>query len=355
MAFLKILSSPTLAQLSEFDEIIDVRSPSEFRLDHIPGAINYPVLDDEERARVGTLYTQESPFLAKKVGAAIIARNIARHLETVLLDKPKTWRPLVYCWRGGKRSGAMAHILSEIGWQTARLEGGYKAYRKMVIGDLETLPQRFQFSVVCGATGCGKSRLLKAMSDIGVQVLDLESLACHRGSILGKMPGIEQPGQKYFESCIWRELSGFDPAKTVYIESESKKIGDLRVPQAIMAGMWAGRCIRLEAGIEARSRILDEDYRHFFTQTEILIDRLNCLANLHGNETIAAWKSMIQNKDWDTLVASLLDRHYDRAYEKSIAQHYAMYAEMPVHEVVDTSESGFAALAKKILAAAQAD
>ena len=351
---MKILSSPTLAQLSEFDEIIDVRSPSEFSLDHIPGARNCPVLDDEERAKVGTLYKQD-PFLAKKMGAAMVSRNIARHLETSLLDKPRTWRPLIYCWRGGKRSGAMAHILSEIGWHTMRLEGGYKAYRKMVLEALDRLPERFEFRVICGATGCGKSRLIKALSGIGEQVLDLEEIARHRGSVLGKMPGIEQPGQKYFESCIWHILSGFDPGKPVYIESESKKIGNLRVPQAVMDAMWKSRCIRIEASVSVRSRILNEEYRHFFGQPEILFAQLDRLMELHGHETIGSWKSMAERGEWDLLIKTLLENHYDRAYEKSITKHYATYSEMPAHEVFDPTEPGFKALAEKILASSLAD
>ena len=347
---MKILSSPTLAQLSEFDEVIDVRSPAEFEADHIPGATSHPVLNDEERARVGTLYVQESPFLAKKIGAAIVSRNIAHHLESSFIDKPKSWRPLVYCWRGGKRSGAMAHILSEIGWQTTRLEGGYKAYRKMVLEALEVLPRRFEFRVICGPTGCGKSRLLDALAKLGEQVLNLEEIARHRGSVLGRMPGLEQPSQKYFESCICSMLSGFDPARPVYIESESKKIGGLRVPQALMEAMWKGRCIRLDAGITVRNAILAEDYRHFFSQPEALLEKLDCLAPLHGGKTIESWQAMIERCDWDNLVASLLERHYDPAYRKSIEKHYENYSEISVIEVPSPEESTFTTLAGKIRA-----
>ncbi|HQT26850.1 MAG TPA: tRNA 2-selenouridine(34) synthase MnmH [Burkholderiales bacterium] len=343
---MKILSSPTLAQLSEFDEIVDVRSPSEFGIDHIPGAISCPVLDDEERARVGTIYVQESPFLAKKIGAAIVSRNIACHLEVSFVDKPKSWRPLVYCWRGGKRSGAMAHVLSEIGWKTARLEGGYKAYRRSVLESLEILPLRFDFRVICGVTGCGKSRLLDALSKIGEQVLDLEKIACHRGSLLGKMPGIEQPGQKYFESNLWFELSRLDPERPVYIESESSKIGNLRVPQKLMEAMWKSSAIRLEAEMEARRNVLFEDYRHYFDFPDALKERLECLTALHGRETIDAWKSMIEGREWTMLVESLLLKHYDKTYLKSLSSHYR--ADAPVYDVTDSSESGFIALARKI-------
>lgn len=332
----------------EFDEIIDVRSPSEFDIDHIPGSKNFPVLDDEERARVGTIYVQESPFLAKKIGAAIVSRNIARHLEQSFIDKPKTWRPLVYCWRGGKRSSAMAHILSEIGWQTARLEGGYKSYRKMVLDALESLPNRFEFRAICGPTGCGKSRLLDALAQIGAQVLDLEGLARHRGSVLGKIPGIDQPGQKYFESSLWFALSGFDPQRPVYVESESKKIGNLRVPQSLMEAMWNSRCIHLNAETGIRAIILRQDYRHFFGLPDTLNERLECLAPLHGRETIDSWKKMVVAEDWDALIDSLLEKHYDRAYRKSTALHYADHSR--VHEVTDAAQTAFLTLARKIQA-----
>ena len=150
------------AQCFEFDALLDVRSPAEFAEDHIPGAINVPVLDNTQRAQVGTLYTQVSPFEARKVGATLIARNIAAHIEQHFMDKPKNWRPLVYCWRGGQHSGAMAHILSQVGWPVGQLEGGYKAYRQRVRSELQTLPASFRFRVICGPTGSGKSRLLQA-------------------------------------------------------------------------------------------------------------------------------------------------------------------------------------------------
>ena len=132
-----------LAQITEFDEVIDVRSPAEYAEDHLPNAINCPVLDDEQRARIGTLYKQESPFAAKKIGAVLVARNIATHIERLFLDKPRDWHPLIYCWRGGQRSGAFTHILRQTGWDARRLEGGYKTWRKHVASQLTTLPQEF--------------------------------------------------------------------------------------------------------------------------------------------------------------------------------------------------------------------
>ena len=147
----------TVAQLSDFDEIIDVRSPAEYAEDHIPGAINAPVLDDEQRAGIGTLYTQDIPVHRQETRCSLIARNIAHHLDNLFSDRPKQWKPLVYCWRGGQRSGAMAHILAQVGWSTGRLEGGYKTYRRQVMADIETLPDTLSFRVVCGPPAPAKA------------------------------------------------------------------------------------------------------------------------------------------------------------------------------------------------------
>ena len=219
----------------DYDTVIDARTPAEYALDHIPGAVSAPVLDDAERAQVGTLYKQVSPFEAKKLGAALVAKNVARHIEQAFSKKDKSWRPLVYCWRGGKRSGAMAHILREVGWQAETLAGGYRAYRRWVVEQLATLPEQFEFTVVHGPTGSGKSRFLAALGRAGAQVLDLEALAQHRGSVLGGLPGERQPSQKWFESLVLAELQKFNRRAPVFVEAESKKIGELQVPEALMA------------------------------------------------------------------------------------------------------------------------
>ena len=306
----------TQALEGTFDDVLDVRSPSEFADDHLPGAINLPVLDDAERARIGTLYMQ-SPFEAQRLGAALISRNIARHLETVLLDKPKSWRPLVYCWRGGMRSGAMAHILSEIGWKSFRMEGGYKAYRRHVIDALETLPTALDLRVLCGPTGSGKSRLLQALAGLGVQVLDLEQLASHRGSLLGQLPEQPQPAQRWFESCLWETLRHFDPQRPVLVEAESRMIGALRVPEALLARMRAARCIAIEAPQEARVGLLLEDYAHFLQDPALLGERLAMLTELHGHKVVSDWNLLAAAGEWQVLVRQLLDRHYDPAYRRS--------------------------------------
>lgn len=342
----------TLAYLAQFDDIIDARSPAEFAEDHIPGAVNLPVLDNEERARVGTLYTQVSPFDAKKLGAALVSKNIARHIEERLMDKPKTWRPLVYCWRGGNRSGAMAHILNKIGWRTEQLDGGYKSYRKTVLATLETLPKTLQYRAVCGATGTGKSRLLAALAELGAQVLDLEGLAAHRGSLLGSLPNEPQPPQKLFDSLLWAEFQRFDPARPVFVEAESRKIGNIRAPDALLDAMWQSSCVRLEADIALRVALLMEEYRHFLDDPESLNAKLACLTHLHGGETIKRWQEMALRREWGPLVAELLVKHYDPAYNRSSRQHYPRYDEALVLPVSGIGAADFAALAEKAVLAA---
>ncbi|MDA8107510.1 MAG: tRNA 2-selenouridine(34) synthase MnmH [Betaproteobacteria bacterium] len=337
-----------------FDAVIDVRSPAEFAEDHLPGAVSCPVLDDAERARVGTLYKQVSPFEARKVGAALAAKNIARHIERQFLAQPRTWKPLVYCWRGGKRSGAMAHVLREIGWDARTLEGGYKAYRRWVVEQLAALPAQLQLRVVHGVTGSGKSRLLKALSEAGAQVLDLEDLAAHRGSVLGMLPDRPQPSQKMFETLLREQLAALDPRRTVYVEGESRKIGQLQVPEALIHAMRAAECMLLEADLATRVALLMDEYRHFFADPAALAAQLECLAPLHGRERVADWQSLAARSAWAELVARLLKEHYDPAYRSSAARNYARLAEAEVVRVDGPQEEAFAQLARELVAAEEA-
>lgn len=317
----------TVAQLDAFDEVIDVRSPAEFALDHVPGAANCPVLDDEERARVGTIYKQVSPFDARKLGAALVSKNIARHLEERFRGRDRGWRPLVYCWRGGKRSAAMAHVLREVGWDAATLEGGYRSYRREVTAQLEKLPARFRFRVVCGTTGSGKSRLLAALAAKGAQVLDLEDLARHRGSVLGDLPGEPQPTQKMFDSLVWDALRGFDAARPVFVEAESRKIGQLQAPGKLLERMREGACVRIEVPVRERVRFLIGEYGHFLRDPAALKERLRCLKDLHGGAVIERWLACADAGAWEELVADLLVTHYDPAYLRATGRNYPNYDE----------------------------
>jgi tRNA 2-selenouridine synthase len=340
----------TVAQLAEFDEVIDARSPSEYAEDHLPGAISCPVLSDAERARVGTLYKQVSPFEAKKVGAALVAKNIARHIEERFLDKPKDWRPLVYCWRGGKRSGAFTHILREIGWNAHRLDGGYKAWRRQVLDELEVLPARFGFRIVSGATGSAKSRILEALAAQGAQVLHLEELAAHKGSVLGNLPNEPQPSQKMFESRLHAALAAFDSQRPVFAEAESRRIGMLHLPDAMIAAIRAAPCLRIEATTAARVDFLLRDYDYFLADPAWLAEKLGHLRDLQGGETVERWLGLVAAGDFRTLVGELLERHYDPLYQRSQSKNYADYAQAASFATDDLSPEGIARLARAILA-----
>jgi len=344
----------TVDKLAAYPDRVDVRSPSEFAEDHIPGAENRPVLDDAERARIGTMYAKESGFAAKRAGAALVARNIAAMLEGPFAGKPRGWAPVVYCWRGGQRSRSLAHLLNEIGWRAVQLEGGYRAWRRHVIAQLDLLPSRFQFAVICGLTGSGKSRLLDALAAVGAQVLDLEALAKHRGSLLGDLPDEGQPTQKRFDSELAVALERFDPRRLVYVESESKKIGTVQVPDALLAAMRAAPCIRVDLPLALRVALLKHEYAHYLADPATLSARLAHLVPLHGRKTIERWNAAAAAGDWDTVVGELLAQHYDPTYARAIERNFPRYGDALVVAPSAIDGDAFRALAQLLDTAARA-
>lgn len=340
-----------LPALDKFDAIIDVRSPSEFAEDHIPGAINCPVLDDAERQRIGTLYKQVNAFEAKKAGAVLVSKNIAHHIETLFADKPREWAPLIYCWRGGNRSGAMAHIMAKIGWPAVQLDGGYKEYRKHINATLGEIASRFSFQVLCGTTGSAKSRLLQVLEQQGAQVLDLEQLAAHRGSVLGHLPLQPQPSQKMFESRLWQTLRQFDSTQVVFVESESKKVGNIRIPELLIEKMRSSPCIALHLSQENRIKLLIEDYAHFIVNPDKLNAQLDCLLSLHGKEKIAQWHRYALSGDMESLVAELLAEHYDPAYKRSIQRNFNQYDQARILELSGIDSQSLQCAAQQLNAA----
>ncbi len=344
-----ISAEETLAKLAQFSSVIDARSEGEFALDHLPGAVNWPSLHDDERQLVGTEYKQISAFDAKKRGAALVAKNIAAHLEREVIDKPRDWQPLIYCWRGGKRSGALALILDQIGFKVTLVEGGYKAFRAALVADLPALAARFDFRVICGTTGSGKTRLLQALAGAGAQTLDLEALAQHRSSVLGLLPGVAQPSQKTFDTRIWTALRGFDVSRPVYIESESKKVGNVAIPEGLVAGMRASPCLQLDLPDDERVQLLMEDYDFFVRDIEFFCERLSALTEARGKETVQSWQTRARAGELAQVVRELLVEHYDPVYLQSMRRNFTQYASAVVVAPRDRSVPAMQALAREMV------
>ncbi len=330
--------------------IVDVRTPAEYQEDHLPGAVNYPVLSNEQRVLVGTMNRQFGSFEANVKGAALVASNIGALLSGPLADKPRDWNPLLYCWRGGSRSWSLATVLSRVGWRVALLDGGYRSYRQRIVRDIDVLVDRLALTVVAGPTGSGKTRILQMAALNGAQVLDLEALANHRGSVLGAVPDSPQPSQKAFDALLWRELRRFDPARPVLVESESRKIGQLHLPEALIGRMRDSSCIRLEVPVEVRVELLRSQYPHLEADHEGLTQRLERLVPLYQDKRVARWRALAEAGEWQELVRRLLLEHYDPAYHRSLLRNYGRVGEAPTITLAAASEEALAGATSALLA-----
>lgn len=330
-----------------YDLVIDVRAPVEFAQDHIIGAVNMPVLSDLERIEIGTLYKQTSPFAARKRGGALVSRNIAQHLETALADFPANFSPLIHCWRGGQRSRAFAHILSEVGWRCHILEGGYKAYRRDILDALKTSFSKHSFVVIAGRTGSAKTDILLKIEQKGGQILDLEGLAAHRGSLLGRMPDQSQPTQRLFESRLIDKVRKLDPARPIYVESESSRIGNIQIPRALWQVMTNSPIIVIDTPLEKRAEYLLKVYHHLLAEKQDLTKLIKGMRHRHGTKTTQNWQQLLDKEQWKDLAAILLDEHYDPAYDSSVSRHQRI--ELARLAQKDCSASSIAQTAKAVL------
>jgi tRNA 2-selenouridine synthase len=340
----------TVQDLHRFTVLIDARSPAEYTLDHVPGAINCPVLDDDERRIVGTVYVQQSAFEARKIGGAMVARNLARHLDERFAGCPKDWRPLVYCWRGGMRSGSFVTFLRSVGWDAQQLAGGYKAWRAHVIAQIETLAPRLPLVVLCGPTGSAKTRVLQALAARGEQVLDLEALAAHKGSVLGELPGTPQPSQKRFETLLATTIAAFDRARRVWVEAESRRIGRVTLPEPLLVRLRAAPVVELVPTREARIAYLLRDYAWLGDDRAALAERLALLRALQPKDVIAQWQAWAHAGDLPPLLDALLARHYDPLYARSQGRHLEHLADAARVEADDLSAAGIERLAAQLAA-----
>lgn len=340
-----------VSEIDQFHDIIDVRTPAEFELDRIPGAINCPVLSNEERITIGTIYKQVSPFEAKRLGAAMVAANLAKHLRETFADKPAHWKPLVYCWRGGLRSGSMVTWLRLVGWDAQQLAGGYKSFRHHVIEQIDAWVPQMQLRVLCGATGSAKTRVLHALQAQGAQVVDLEGLASHKGSLLGALPGVAQPSQKHFDTLLCQALEGLDLSQPIYIEGESPKIGRVALPLELVQHMRTAAVVEIQATPAARLAFLLRDYAYLADDVPALCARLAYLKEIQGNETIARWQGWAHSGHISELFAELMDLHYDPQYQRSQSKHFTQWNSRATHLVDDLSDQGVVQIAARLLAA----
>ena len=349
MSLLVLPAAQALQELALFDTIVDARSEGEFALDHLPGAVNWPTLDNEERRLVGTMYKEQGSFEARKHGAAMAARNIGRHITRAVLELPRDWKPLLYCWRGGKRSGALALVLDQIGFRVSLVEGGYKAFRAAMLVDLDRLACQFDFRVVCGITGSGKTRLLHALARRGAQVLDLEALASHRSSVLGAVPGQPQPTQKGFDTLIWNVLRRLDASRPVYVESESRKVGNVAVPLAMLDAIRTGACLQVVLDDTQRVALLLEEYGNFTADPQAFCERLEILTELRGKAVIEGWKLQVRSGQIEKVVLDLLVTHYDPTYLQSMRRNFSGFGTAAVLQPQDRSAEAMDAVAASLL------
>jgi len=338
-----------LGAAGAFSCIIDARSEAEHALDHLPGALNWPSLNNEERIRVGTIYKQQSAFDANKLGASLVAANIARHLEREVMHLPKTWQPLVYCWRGGKRSGSLGLVLGQIGFKVWLIDGGYKAFRAAVVENIETLSKQFRFQVIAGPTGSGKTRLLQSLKAEGAQVLDLEELAQHRSSVLGRIPGQAQPSQKHFDMRIWHALRQLDTSRTVFVEAESKKVGNVSIPETLVEVMRGSPCIDLQLSEEERVQLLLEDYTYFAQDAALFCKRLEVLTAQKGRALVSQWQQQVQSGDTVAVVRDLLALHYDPTYAKSVQRNFSQFGQAYAAVLPNRQAPSLQALAQQLM------
>src|SRR5450830_296529 len=349
MSLNTVSAAEVVERLHEFDTVIDARSEGEYGEDHLPGAVNWPTLGNEERRSIGTLYQQVNAFEARKRGAAMAARNIAAHIEREMIDKAKDWKPLAYCWRGGQRSGALALILDQVGFRVSVLKGGYKAFRAALVQDIPRLVAGIDWRLICGTTGSGKTRLLQCLAQEGAQVIDLEALARHRSSVLGALPGQEQPTQKRFDTLVWQALRALDGTRPVFIESESKKVGNVAVPTALIEAMRQSPCLNLVLPDAERVALLMEDYSFFVSDVESFCERLQVLTEFKGRVLVEGWQAQVRAGNIAPVVQDLLTQHYDPTYLQSMQRNFLRFSDAKIIAPKDHSTGAMALLAQKIM------
>jgi tRNA 2-selenouridine synthase len=224
---------------------------------------------------------------------------------------------LIYCWRGGQRSKAFSIVLSEVGWRTNQLKGGYKEYRNQVINFLDNIGPKLKITLISGKTGSAKTKILKSIENEGGQILDLEGLANHKGSLLGKIPDLIQPSQKFFESLIFNKIQNLNLKDKIYIEAESSKIGNIHIPKSIWKKMIKSPRIEISANVELRAKFLVSDYDYMCNDPTLINPIIKGLKNRLSKKLFDEWTNLIDRKKWFDLTKSFLENHYDPSYSSN--------------------------------------
>jgi tRNA 2-selenouridine synthase len=309
---IEVVEVSRFPELAANHPVIDVRSPGEFRQGHIPGAFNIPLFDDEERAVVGTLYKNSGRDAAVLKGFEIAGPKIAGIIRAIR-SLSNDMEILVHCWRGGMRSENMAWVFSQAGYHVHVLEGGYKSYRRFIRSSFSI---NVPLIILGGLTGSGKTDVLQSLGKLGEQVLDLEGIACHKGSVFGALGQEPQPTNEQFENNLYEKWSQFELLRPVWIEDESRLIGNVAIPDPLFDKMNRSVMIRLDCGMEMRINRLVKEYAHFRKEElEAAVDRIS--------EKLGDRMKLIHHAldegDFKT-VAEISLGYYDKAYEHSISR-----------------------------------
>lgn len=311
---------------------VDVRSPGEFKEFHIPGAVNIPLFTDEERVIIGTIYKQEGADVAKWKAMELVSPKIPSILSGIKDIHKKGFEPVIYCWRGGMRSKAVATFIAFAGISIPRLIGGYRAYRQYI---LEKIPAMLPDKAITlhGMTGVGKTDVLKGLYKKGLPVIDLEGLAGHRGSIFGTFGLFPGNNQKTFDSLLYKSLTEMIDSPFFIIEAESKRIGKVVLPDELLKKKQLGTNIHLQASMTSRVERIYNDYCLPYVHEdwfhEKVIERLSFIKKrIKSHEIIASLDEAVSIKEYKTVIQILLEDYYDPRYA-----HKQMEYSKPFHHI----------------------